>query len=153
MSNPSFLVSIALLSLAACGPAPGAGPGAFASDFKTKGFFTQMSKAVDNSGKDAAVFVHKLQRTWYSDNVKDLLGDKELPIGTTAIKETYSAEGVVGGLYVMTKKSKDTWTYQVRSADGAVDAQAPSGDNATGCHGCHTKGAPTDYLLGTAEKS
>jgi hypothetical protein len=146
---------IGLLGLAwlvvGCGDA--AGPGKFSADFKTAGFFTQMKAAVDNSGMDAGTFVHKLQRTWYSANVEGALGMAELPIGTTAMKETYDAAGVVGGVFVMIKQSKDTWRYEARSASGDLMADAPQGDNVAACHGCHTKGKSTDYLLGTEEKN
>jgi hypothetical protein len=143
---------VVFLSLAACGPANG--PGAFAADFKTnQSFFTQMSKPVDNSGMDAATFVHKLQRTWYSANVRQALGGNDLPVGTVAIKETYDAMNMPSGVFVMVKKSKDTWNYEARGKDGAEMAGAPKGDNVAMCHSCHTKFAGTDYLGGTTFKN
>lgn len=140
------------ISMLACGPQPG--PGTFSADFKTnKGYFTQMSKAVDNSGMDAATFVHKLQRTWYSTNVQGLVGQGDLPVGTVAVKEVYNANNEATNVLWMTKKSKDTWFYEMRMKDGAEMMGAPKGDNVAMCHGCHTKGSATDYLLGTGIKN
>lgn len=143
---------VLFLSLAACGPANG--PGAFAADFKTnQAFFTQMSKSVDNSGMSAETFVHKLQRTWYSSNVRQSLGGNDLPVGTVAIKETYDAMNQASGVFVMVKKSKDTWFYEARGKDGAEMAGAPKGDNVAMCHGCHAKFSGTDFLGGTTYKN
>jgi hypothetical protein len=142
------LSTLAVTSLAACGPAAANGPGAYAADFKTSAaFFTKMSKSVDNSGLDAAKFVHKLQRTWYSANAKEVLGGV-VPVGTVAIKETSDAQGAAAAHYVMVKKATDTWSYEVRKPDGTVDAAAPKGDNVATCHGCHTAFKTADYLGG-----
>lgn len=146
-----FLVGIIS---AGCGSGPAdsnAGPGGYKPDFKTAGLFTLMSKPLDNSGKDASTFVHKLQRTWYSNNVKDSFS-AELPVGTVAIKETYDATEQPLSHYVMVKKSKDTWHYEVRGVDGQLNSAQPMGDNVAGCHGCHTKFKATDYLGGTTTK-
>jgi hypothetical protein len=144
--------AVVFVSLGACGPANG--PGSFSADFKTnQAFFTQMAKSVDNSGMDAATFVHKLQRTWYSANVRQSLGGNDLPVGTVAVKETYDAMNQPSGVFVMVKKSKDTWNYEARGKDGAEMAGAPKGDNVAMCHGCHTKFASTDYLGATALKN
>jgi hypothetical protein len=141
--------SAVFLSLAACGPADG--PGGFAPDFKTSpSFFTRMSRPIDNSGMDAATFVHKLQRTWYSANARQSLGGDDLPVGTVAIKETYDAMGQPAAVYVMVKRAKGTWNYEARGKDGAELPGAPRGDNVPMCHGCHAKFASTDYLGGTA---
>jgi hypothetical protein len=146
--------TIALLSgltLAACGPSNG--PGAYKADFKTSSsFFTQMKTSVDNSGMDAATFVHKLQRTWYSNNIQGNF-TAEVPVGTVAIKETTDDKGVAAAHLVMVKKAKDTWFYEVRSPDGTALADKPNGDNVMGCHGCHTKFKANDYLAGTAVKN
>lgn len=146
------IVSFALaLSFAACGPVEG--PGAYKSDFKTSSsFFTQMSKAVDNSGLDAAKYVHKLQRTWYSSNVQGNL-TADVPVGTVAIKETQDGAGAPTNHFVMVKKSKDTWFYEVRKTDGTVNDAMPTGDNVAMCHGCHTAFKATDYLGATAIKN
>lgn len=147
----SVIAVVVFSSIAACGPANG--PGAFSASFKTSGFFTQMSKSVDNSGMDAATFVHKLQRTWYSSNVQGALGGNDLPVGTVAVKETYDAMNQPSGVFVMVKKSKDTWNYEARGKDGAEMMGAPKGDNVAMCHGCHSKFASTDYLGATAIKN
>ena len=150
-----------LTLLPACGAATespvdaglAAGPNEYKADFKTSAlFFTQMSKSVDNSGLDANKYVHKLQRTWYSSNVKGALaGDNlNLPNGTTAIKETTDAAGATGGHFVMVKMAKDTWHYEVRKPDGTLNSGAPMGDNVADCHGCHTAFKTKDYLAGTA---
>lgn len=147
----SFLPLVSLLA-AACGPQPG--PGTFTADFKTnKAYFTQMAAPVDNSGMDAATFVHKLQRTWYSTNVQGLLGQSDLPVGTVAIKEVYNANNEATNVLWMTKKSKDTWFYEMRTKDGAEMMGAPKGDNVAMCFGCHGKFASKDYLAGTAVKN
>jgi hypothetical protein len=153
MSKTTLAAALAAAcSLVACGPANG--PGAFASDFKSsQSFFSLMSRPVDNSGMDAATFVHKLQRTWYSANVRQALGGNDLPAGTVAIKETYDANNAVSGVFVMVKKAKDTWNYEVRSKDGAEMPGAPKGDNIAMCHGCHTKFASNDYLGGTSTRN
>lgn len=147
----SVVAAVALLT--GCGGAA-PGPGDYQNDFKTSAqFFTQMSKAVDNSGLDASKYVHKLQRTWFSSNVKGALSGTslDLPTGTVAIKETYDGSGAPMAHLVMVKKSKDTWHYEVRKAsDGAVDASAPSGNNAAMCFGCHAAFKDKDYLGGTA---
>ncbi len=140
------------LSVFACGPGPG--PAAFSKDFKTSsGYFTLMSKPVDNSGMDAATFVHKLQRTWYSTNVQGALGGNDLPAGTVAVKETYDANNNPSNVLFMIKKSKDTWYYEMRDKDGNELAMAPKGDNVAMCLGCHTKFKDKDYLGGTTVKN
>jgi hypothetical protein len=151
MQNIKFMLGAAALTLVACGGA--APPAAFKADFKTSStFFTNMAKPVDNSGMDAAVFVHKLQQTWYSSNAKSQLGGK-VDVGTVSVKETYSADGTASGsLYVMIKTGEDKWNYSVVDATGAAKAGAPSGENVAMCHGCHTKFKDKDYLGATAQK-
>jgi hypothetical protein len=141
-----------MIGFASCGPQMG--PGSFSADFKTnRAYFSQMSRPVDNSGMDAATFVHKLQRTWYSSNVQGLLGQGDLPVGTVGVKEVYNANNEATNVLWMTKKSKDTWFYELRAKDGAEMMGAPKGDNIAMCHGCHTKFSSTDYLAGTAVKN
>lgn len=139
------------LSLTACGPV--AGPGEYKADFKSNAlFFTQMATPVDNSGMDAAKFVHKLQRTWFSSNVQGNF-TSETPEGTVAIKETLDGNAMATNHFVMVKKSKDTWYYEVRKTDGTLNDMMPKGNNVEMCHGCHTAFKDTDYLGGTKLKN
>ncbi|MBL8952304.1 MAG: hypothetical protein JNK82_16110 [Myxococcaceae bacterium] len=131
---------------------PVTGPGAYQNDFKTTGFFSLLTTPIDNSGMDAAKFVHKLQRTWFSNNVKDAFTGN-VPVGTVAIKETYDPQMAASARYVMVKRSTDTWFYEVRKLDGTVDTAGPSGENVAMCHGCHTAFKTTDYLGGTTYKN
>lgn len=154
MRHTLYLFLAAILS-AGCGgssTSAAAGPASYKADFKTAGFFTLMTKPVDNSGRDAQTYVHKLQRTWYSNNIKDAFS-ADVPVGTVAIKETYDATEKAQMQFVMIKKSKDTWQYEVRGTDGQLNSSEPMGDNVAGCHGCHTKFKATDYLGGTTTKS
>lgn len=81
-----------------------------------------MSKSVDNSGIDAAKYVHKLQRTWCSANAREELGGV-VPVGTVAIKETTNDQGQPGAHDVMVKKAADN-----PRGEDAVARLVPLGD-------------------------
>jgi hypothetical protein len=134
------------------GTTPALGPGEYKADFKTSpSFFTSMSTptaSVHHGGSR--------QRTWYSSNVKDIIGQADLPIDTVAIKETYPSDGGTAVLrqFAMVKKGADSWYYERRMADGAIDSAFDAGINRTQCFtGCHEPLKGTDYLGSTAIKN
>jgi hypothetical protein len=149
MRKINIFAVLALVS--ACGGV--APPGAFDKEFRTSTkFFTNMAKPVNNNGLDAAKFVHKLQKTWYSGNAKSQLG-KVVDVGTVAVKETYNgANEAADGVYVMIKTGTDKWKYEVRDVAGEIKAGAPNGENVAMCHGCHTAFKEKDYLGATELK-
>jgi hypothetical protein len=140
------------LGAVACGGASETGPGEYKADFKTNSlFFTNMSKP--------AASVHhggSFQRTWYSTNIKDKLGQPDLPIDSVAIKETYPADGGTTPLkqFAMIKKGADSWYFERRNADGTLDPSLDGGINLSGCMtNCHEPLKAHDYLGSTAIKN
>lgn len=101
---------------------------------------------------------HGKVQIWYSSNLRDRLGKSPFaaPEGSVAIKEfDMQPDGTIDGYAVMVKKAagydaaNNDWYYEMRDAQGSVNADPPSGKTEM-CISCHVAAKASDFLAGTA---